>query len=312
MSSLHLLDPEIRPLLEQVSDHPLNNDTLPAMRARFEGAIANIELDATKVTFEEIVIPALHDSPPVRCLKYAPASPSAPCPAFLHMHGGGYVMGAPEMKHTRNAHIAKKLGIMVLSVDYRLAPEHPAPAALNDCYAALAWIHQQSDSLGINPRRVAVGGESAGGGLAASLALLARDKKEYDICFQHLSYPMLDDRTGTEQCPGDPLTGEFVWTRRRNRFGWDAYLGNAEKNAPFVPARAETLADLPPAWICTGALDLFRDENIDYAKRLLSEQVSTELTVYPGVCHGFSRVTDAAVSKRFENDYVSSLERGLS
>lgn len=307
MTSLHLLDPEILPLLEKVSREPLNNRTLAVARTRLMSAAPKLNADAC----EEIMIPAAGDTPPIRCLKYTPAPEFKPYAVYLHIHGGGYVMGAPEMGHIRNKRIAKELGVMVLSVDYRLAPENPAPAALDDCYAALAWLHEEAQALDIDRTRIAVGGESAGAGLAASLALLARDRKQYAICFQHLSYPMLDDRTGTDELPGDPLTGEFVWTRQRNGFAWQAYLSDAEAKAPLVPARAETLTGLPPAWICTGALDLFRDENIAYAQRLLGDKVSTELVVYPGVCHGFARIAHAAVSKRFGNDYVNALRRNL-
>ena len=172
-------------------------------------------------------------------------------------------------------------------------------------------MHQNADELGVDTDRIAIGGESAGGGLAAALAIHARDKGEYPICFQLLTYPMLDDRTGSENQPGDPLTGEFIWTRERNRLAWAYYLGASEPQTPYVPARTESLAGLPPTWLSTAALDLFRDENIDYAQRLLKAGIATELIVYPGTCHGFQWATEANVPKQYLRDHAEALSRAL-
>ena len=160
-------------------------------------------------------------------------------------------------------------------------------------------------------RRIGIGGESAGGGLAAALAIKARDAGKYAVCFQALTYPMLDDRTGSEQNPGDPLVGEFVWTRQLNQYGWSRYLGDAERAAPQVPARLDSYAGLPPTWMFTATMDLFRDENIDYARRLMEAEVSCDLVVYPGACHGFQMVEGSKISKRFRKDFMEALERGL-
>lgn len=200
---------------------------------------------------------------------------------------------------------------MILSVDYRLAPEHPAPCGLDDCHAALSWLHTNAIDLGINPVQIAVGGESAGAGLAAALALRVHGDNPLPICFQLLTYPMLDDRTGTAEYPGDPLTGEFVWTRDNNRTAWKYYLGEMPAKAPCVPARATDLTGLPPAWIGTAALDLFREENTDYAQRLMGAGVQTELIIYPGACHGFQMTAETKVSKRFYHDHREALRRGL-
>ncbi|MEO1306141.1 MAG: alpha/beta hydrolase, partial [Pseudomonadota bacterium] len=188
---------------------------------------------------------------------------------------------------------------------------HPVPAALDDSYAVLAWMHQNASGLNVDPNRIAIGGESAGGGLAATLALFARDQGEYPICYQMLTYPMIDDRTGSDAKPGDPLTGEFVWTRARNQLGWAYYLGDVSPAAPHAAARAESVSGLPPAWISTAALDLFRDENIDYAQRLLMAGVATELIIYPGACHGFQMATEARVTKQYIRDHAEALARGL-
>jgi acetyl esterase/lipase len=165
--------------------------------------------------------------------------------------------------------------------------------------------------LGVDLKRIGVGGESAGGGLAAALAIKARDEGEYGLCWQQLTYPMLDDRTGSSQHYGDPLVGEFVWTRELNQYGWSSYLGNAERTAPQVPGRLEEFRDLPPAWMFTASLDLFRDENILYAQNLMRSGVACDLVVYPGACHAFQRIERAAISKRYREEFVSSLKRGL-
>jgi acetyl esterase/lipase len=220
-------------------------------------------------------------------------------------------MGSVEGSDISNLQLCAKLGIVILSVDYRLAPEHPIPAPLDDCYAGLAWLHGNAESLRIDANRIGIGGESAGGGLAAALAIRARDAGEYAICHQHLTYPMLDNLTGTEAQPGDPLVGEFVWTRSRNRFGWDSYLGTAAQEAPQVPARVGDCSGLPSTWMFTAALDLFRDENIDYARRLLEAGVGVELLMYPAACHGFQLLPGTSLTARFTEDHRAALARGL-
>ena len=160
----------------------------------------------------------------------------------------------------------------MLSVDYRLAPEHPIPAPLDDCYAALSWLHENATDLGVDPQRIGIGGESAGGGLAAALAIKARDAGEYPICWQALTYPMLDNRTGSEAYPGDALVGEFVWTRELNQYGWQSYLGQAAPEAPQVPARLQSFEGLPPTWMFTAL--------IYSAMRILSMRRS----LWPPVC----------------------------
>ncbi len=311
MTTKHLLDPELLPLIEIMPAIELSTEQLPASRAAFEEMVIMGDPDAASATREEVWIPGYNGGPDVRCLLYKPKDHTSGAPALVHIHGGGYVLGKPEQSDDMNLRVAGSLGAVVLSVDHRLAPEHPIPAPLDDCYAGLAWVHSNADELGVDTSRVAIGGESAGGGLAAALGLMARDKGEYPICLQMLIYPMLDDRTGTDAASGDPLVGEFVWTRESNQFGWNAQLGDAPRAAPQVPARAETLEGLPPTWLMTAGLDLFRDENILYAQRLLAAGVPTELIVYPAACHGFQLMRDASVSKRFARDYFEALRRGL-
>ena len=311
-STKHLLDPELQVMADAPFIPELTDDNISKARDNMAAkAVGLADPSSHNVQRSEIFV-SQPDGPDVRCLLYQPKADADNNRAgYLHIHGGGYLFGAPEGSDLSNLLIASKLGVTVLSVDYRLAPEHPIPAPLDDCYAALAYLHEHAEELGVDVRRIGIGGESAGGGLAAALAIKARDAGEYAVCFQALTYPMLDDRTGSEQNPGDPLVGEFVWTRQLNQYGWSRYLGDAERAAPQVPARLDSYAGLPPTWMFTATMDLFRDENIDYARRLMEAGVSCDLVVYPGACHGFQMVEGSKISKRFRKDFMEALERGL-
>ena len=248
----------------------------------------------------------------MRCLLYIPNDrKEASGPGYLHIHGGGYIIGSPEGSDAQNLLLAYEIGAVIISVDYRLAPENPIPAPLDDCYAALGWFHENSEELGIDRARIGIGGESAGGGLAAALAIKARDEGKYQVCWQSLTYPMLDDRTGDDKNPGDPLVGEFVWTREFNQYAWNSYLADAKREAPQAPGRLEDFKGLPPTWMFTASLDLFRDENIDYAQRLMSAGVSCDLVVYPGACHAFQQIETSELAQRFREDFTAALKRGL-
>jgi acetyl esterase/lipase len=308
----HLLDPELQAMVDGPTIPELTDEAVGNLRQMMATQAPELGDPATHgLTRGEIQVP-LDGETSVRCLLYKPTTASQDLrPGYVHIHGGGYLFGTPDGSDASNLQVAGRLGAVVISVDYRLAPEHPIPAPLDDCYAALAWLHENAAELGVDRQRIGIGGESAGGGLAAALALKARDAGKYAICWQQLTYPMLDDRTGSPEQPGDPLVGEFVWTRHSNQYGWDSYLGAAPRAAPQVPARAESLADLPPTWMFTATLDLFRDENIDYAQRLMQAGVPCELVVYPGACHGFQGVVTAEVSKRFNTDFLAALARGL-
>ena len=168
---------------------------------------------SSKGVYRKEIFVSVNGQPDVRCLLSGKLNGQEDASGYLHIHGGGYLFGSPEGSDPMNLHLASILNIVILSVDYRLAPENPIPAPLDDCYAALGWFHENAAELGVDPERIGVGGESAGGGLAAALAIKARDEGEYGLCWQQLTYPMLDDRTGSSQYYGDPLVGEFVWTR---------------------------------------------------------------------------------------------------
>jgi acetyl esterase/lipase len=250
----------------------------------------------------------------VRVRFYRPAQARGPLPALLWMHGGGYVIGAPEQDEAVMAEIAGDLGVVVASVNYRVAPEHPFPAPLDDCAWALGWLVHEAAALGVCPDRVAAGGASAGAGLAAALAQRAQDEG-LPVAFQLLLYPMLDDRTVTRT---DLNTQDHrIWSQTSNRLGWTSYLGQspgAEHTPPYaVPARREGLSGLPPAWIGVGTLDLFHDEDVAYAQRLTDAGVPVELLVVPGAYHGFDGVQGgAAVSRAFRDAAIDALRRGLA
>jgi len=310
--SRHLVDPELQPLVDMMPNVPLTAELLPMMRTTMMAPVA----DPTAARFEptEHMVPGPSGAPEVGVLVYRPAAASGPLPCILHIHGGGFVAGTAAMMAASLGQMIAALGCAAVSVDYRLAPEHPYPAAVEDCYAALAWTVAHADELGIDPARIGVMGESAGGGLAAALALLVRDRGEYSFAFQHLIYPMLDDRTCVAADP-HPFAGEYLWTAPNNRFGWTSLLGAAPGGAdvsPYAaPARAESLEGLPATFIATGALDLFVEENLEYARRLLRSGVPVELHVYPGAIHGFDLAPNIALSETARRIRMDALRRQL-
>jgi acetyl esterase/lipase len=312
-STKHLLDPELRAMADGPFLQNLNDAKVARVREAMADQVPTLADPQPHGLYRKEILAPQDSGPAVRCLLYGPAERenATSTAAYLHVHGGGYLFGSPEGSDPMNRYIARELGITVLSVDYRLAPEHPIPAPLDDCYAALSWLHENATDLGVDPQRIGIGGESAGGGLAAALAIKARDAGEYPICWQALTYPMLDNRTGSEAYPGDPLVGEFVWTRELNQYGWQSYLGQAAPEAPQVPARLQSFEGLPPTWMFTATLDLFRDENIEYAQKLMAAGVSCELSVYPGACHAFQRIEHAGLSKRYRADLLAALRKGL-
>jgi acetyl esterase/lipase len=267
------------------------------------------------VTIENVWIPGPPGAPNVRVRKYEPVQRAPGSAALLWIHGGGYVIGKPEQSDVVCGRFAKELGIQVIAVDYRLAPEHPFPAPLEDCYAALAWMHSHAGELKIDPDRLAIGGDSAGGGLAAALAQITRDRKRIQPVFQLLLYPMLDDRTTLRA--DHKGTGKYIWTPDSNVFGWTSYLAQPPggPSAPkyAAPARTEDLTGLPPAWVGTGTLDLFYEEDVEYARRLQASGVACELDEVPGAYHAFEVFAgDATLSREFIARQVSALKRALA
>jgi len=266
------------------------------------------------VTVEERTVDAGAGRTPVSVHVYEPAGRARPSGAVVWTHGGGYMIGHPVGYHDICSRIADELGALVVSVDYRLAPEHPFPAGLEDAYTALLWLHESADDLGVDPQAVAVAGDSAGGGLAAALAQAAHDRGEAPVCFQALVYPMLDDRTALREDHAG--RGALVWTPASNRFGWTSYLGSppTHDHAPdyAAPSRRTDLGGLPPAWIGVGELDLFLEEDVDYAHRLEAAGVPCELVVVPGMYHAADRFrADDPRMVDFTRSMVDALGTGL-
>lgn len=234
---------------------------------------------------------------------------------ILYMHGGGYVLGSAGQDIATCQELAASLDCTVISVDYRLAPEARYCASLEDNYAALRWVYQNGRDLGIDPLRIALVGESAGGGHAALLAIAARDRREVPVAFQCLVYPMLDDRTGSTRSVPAPI-GSLVWTAEVNRFGWHSFLGR-EPGHPEITAgvagREKTVSGLPPAWIGVGGIDLFVEEDMAFAARLIAAGIPAELTVVPGAYHAFQYFAPATrVAKTFKASMLAALQAALA
>lgn len=301
MTTRPLVDREIAPLLDMFP--PIDLESAPIAELREKAGQAYAFMPPPPIAPEQLVIPSVHGGPDVAVYLYRPPEAKAGAGAILHIHGGGMVMGSAQQIQSVPATLAMAAGVPVASVEYRLAPEHPFPAPQDDCHSALVWLAGQEEALGFDAGRIVVAGESAGGGLAAALAIMARDLGGPAIAGQLLTYPMLDHRTGSDACPyANPTTGEFIWTRASNRFGWRSlqgdYAADDDRRGWFSPSLAEDLSNLPPAYIATGSLDLFFDENLDYARRLTAAGVPVELHSYAGAIHAFNAVPGAAIADR--------------
>lgn len=269
---------------------------------------------AEGVAIEDVWLPGAAGAPPLRVRVYRPAGVVGPVPAMLWMHGGGFLFGQPEFDEPGNIAIVRELGILIAAVDYRLAPAHPYPAPLEDCHRALQWLHAHAADRGVDPRRLALGGSSAGAGLAAGLALKVRDAGAIRLAFQLLLYPMLDDRTVLRtDLADDDLR---LWNIASNRYGWTSYLAAAPGSAAVsdyaAPARCRDLSGLPPAWLGVGTYDLFLEEDLCYARRLNEAGAACEVQVVERAYHGFDAVSRTAkVSQAFRASYLAALTRAL-
>lgn len=300
-----LVDPDLVPALELLPDlRTLSLETLADVRDLLAQGRPAEPIDG--VTAEWITVPGKDGAPDVRALLQRPSAPGRHA-AILNLHGGGLVAGTPAREEGPMQTVCAALGAVILSVEYRLAPENPFPAALDDAWTGLWWLHDEAAALGIDQDRIALRGVSAGGGIAAGLALRARDSGGPAIAFLSLVYPMLDDRTNPH-----PVAGRHVWPIEANRFGWASYLaGVTPVPITAAPGRCEDLSRLPPTFIATGSIDLFVDEDIRFAQRLMHAGVATELHVYPGAYHGFVLITTSAPARQFERDSLAALRRAL-
>ena len=307
----HAFDPELAAVVELI---PMGDfSDVVAAREQLIGMLApfNDGVDTTGVTVTDDTVDT--DDGPVAVRVYAPHAPppAGGRPALLDIHGGGFAVGSIEMEHAFATHLARDVGAVVVTPEYRLAPEHPYPAGLDDCAATLAWMHERADALGVDRTRVAVGGQSAGGGLAAALALRARDDGGPSICFQFLGIPELDHRLGTASMRA--FVDTPMWNLASAERSWAYYLGpDITEVSPYAsPAIAEDLRGLPPAYVTTMEFDPLRDEGITYAMRMMDAGVSVELHSYPGTFHGSALVTTAVVSRRADAELTEVLRRAL-
>jgi len=277
------------PLIQQILAMPAIDASTLAERREPSMQFAPPPLESPN--FVERVIPGPQGAPDVTVYVVNAGEPGAAKPAILHIHGGGFVTGAAKDGLRALQEHAAAIDCIIVTVDYRLAPETCFPGALEDNYASLKWLYDHAEELGADRERIALMGESAGGGHAAMLAIAARDRGEFPVLFQALTYPMLDDRTGSSRQPPAHI-GQIAWRPADNRFCWTSLLGtpagSSSVPAGAVPARVGDLRGLPPAFIAVGSIDLFVEEGIEYARRLVETGVPAELHVYPGVFHGFN------------------------
>lgn len=294
---------------------PLDPGDYVATRAAMAAALRAAWPDGAprdeRVAVEDRTIPGPEGAPPVPVRIYRPRGEGAKG-AYVYLHGGAFVLGDLDGAHRRALPVAAEAGCVVVSVGYRLAPEHPFPAGLEDCYAATAWTVEHAAELGVDPARVAVGGDSAGGGLAAGVALLARDRGGPALALQLLNYPALDDRLATASMRR--FVEAPVWDAPRTAVSWRLYLGEApgEVSPYAAPARAADLSGLAPAHVVTCEVDPLRDEGIEYARRLLAAGVPVELRNVAGACHSYDGIGVAsALGRRGLAEYAEALRRAL-
>lgn len=299
-----LLHPELREagkfFAAMAGGPPMTAESLPKIRAG-NGAGPRGAMPFPRI--DKRTIPGITGQPDVPVLLIGANKGGKPRPGVVYIHGGGFILGTAEGESMQAQSLSSELGCVVVSVDYRLAPETRFPGMLEDCYAALAWMHKNAAELGVDPKRIAVVGGSAGGGLSAMLAIAARDRGEYPLCYQVLIYPMLDDHTGSTRMPPS-FIGTYGWDVPSNKLGWTSLLGvpAGSRTVPkgAVPAREENLAGLPPAFVGVGSLDLFVEEDMTYAQRLVMSGVPTKLLVVPGAFHGFDGIASfSRIGKEF-------------
>lgn len=306
----YAVDPELQPWISMMPD--LDVRDLPAARALIASAMPPFDLP-DGVTMEERSIPGPVGAPDVRVLVFAPVAGTIR-PAMVYMHGGGFVLGNVDGDKELPSLLSAGTGAVVVSVDYRLAPENPFPAPLEDCYAALEWVASNTDELGVDPARIGIGGVSAGAGLAAGVALLARDRGGPALCFQMLDIPEIDNEVETVSMQN--FTDTPMWNRGNALASWGYYLGpdhSGEVSPYAAPSRAEDLSNLPPAYITSCEFDPLRDEGLAYGQRLVQAGVPTELHLYPGTFHGSGGLVPTVdVSRRMRAELIAATRRGLS
>ncbi|AVV44721.1 esterase [Streptomyces sp. P3] len=315
----YAFDPELAQWAAMINDLPFAD--IVAARDAEKAMTANMPVyePVQPVDVHDTLVPGPEGAPQIPVRIYTPTAAGAEgavLPGLVYMHGGGYVLGTLEFCHSDLLRIADQVGAVVVSVDYRLAPEHTFPAGLEDSYAALVWTTAHAAELGIDPARLAVGGDSAGAGLATAVTLLARDRRGPALCFQYLGVPKLDDRLTTPSMRA--FTDTPVWNRPIAEICWNHYLGGEEHRggpdvSPYAaPARAGDVSGLPRAFVYVCEFDPLRDEGLHYAQRLTQAGVPTELHLYPGTFHGSTGFTMTAIGRKMVGDVLDGLRRGLA
>lgn len=302
---------ELLETFKQLSPMELTEEKLPLIRAANKASIKPYSDE--QIIQEEYMLKHADNSVEIRVKVYRPVGQRDPLPGVLFIHGGGYMFGSVEGNDARCARYLKEVDCVVISVDYRLAPENPYPAAIEDCYLALNWMTEEHESLNIDSARLAVVGGSTGGGLTAALSLLARDRKGPKIKFQMPLFPMIDDSCTTYS--SNEFNDKRVWSTELNKFAWSMYLKDVEGETPkYAAAMRETdFSDLPPTYTTVGSLDPFRDETINYVRALADAGVPVEFHLYPGGYHEFeAMVPDAEMSKEAVKQSIEALKKGLN
>jgi acetyl esterase len=305
------IDPELQEMAEILKGRGTAGGEVDIAAAR-QGLLAMVGQPAPdhRVEVTERTVEGPPGAPDVRVVMFSARGHDEPCAGVLYLHGGGFMVGAPETEWGVAVAAAVAVSGIVVSVDYRLAPENPYPAAVEDSYAALTWMALHAEDLAIDSERIAVAGSSAGGTLAAALTLMARDRSGPQIAYQHLVIPAFDDRLETPSMR--IFTDTPMWSRGLSEISWRQYLGDRNDVPAYAaPARATDFHGLPSAYIAVSEFDPLRDEGIDYARSLLNAGVSVELHVFPGTFHGSTVVVDAAISKRQIEEAAVVLRRAL-
>jgi acetyl esterase/lipase len=309
----YAFDPELAAAVAMLPT--LDVSDIPAARATMKELRAGLpEPDETGISVTDVTVPGPAGAPDVTLRIYRPDEVAGPI-GIYDVHGGGFILGDIDASHAGNVALARAVGAVVVSVEYRLAPEAPFPAPLEDVYAGLVWFAEHAADYGVDPARIAIHGISAGGGLCAGLALLARDRGGPAIAFQYLGVPEVDDRLTTPSMTA--FTDTPIWNRPNAIVSWDSYLGegvpgSADVSPYAAPARATDLSGLPPAYVSTMAFDPLRDEGIAYGLALLAAGVPVELHLFPGTFHGSTLIEGAAISKREITERVAVLRRALA
>ena len=300
------INPELTAFAEMFPPLDLEKDALDQTRAM----IASFTPKPLDPQPEEIFVQSFADSKhQVRVLKYSTGN-NKPGPVMIQFHGGGFVLGAAEDSHYHNHLVSSKLGITVFAVDYRLAPEHPYPAAMEDGYSVVSWVASNAVELGVDPDKVIISGESAGGGIAASLAHYLGNETDITVKSLQLIYPMLDPGTGQSDSGPTKLP---VWNAEYNRMAWDMYAPNGIENiCPLLPIDAKNLMHFPSTSIYVGTADLFYEENMRFSKALKNSKVETQTHTYTGGVHGFPMAIGTQISEAFWDDYLKDIEAHLA